>query len=66
MNYHNIRYKVFIVGLKQDLYLKSTLHIDKVYFPEDNPIKAIEEQIGNYEAVFTREAPSKSEEYNQN
>ena len=34
-------------------------------FAYDNPVEAIEEQIGNYKAVFTREALAKSEEYNQ-
>ena len=55
----------FIAGLKQDFVSKINATYRKGIFAYDNPIKAIEEQIGNYEAVFTREALSKSEEYNQ-
>lgn len=55
----------FIAGLKQDFVSKINATYRQGIFAYDNPIKAIEEQIGNYEAVFTREALSKSEEYNQ-
>lgn len=55
----------FIAGLKQDFVSKINATYRQGIFSYDNPIKAIEEQIGNYEAVFTREALSKSEEYNQ-
>ena len=55
----------FIDGLKQDFVSKINATYRQGIFAYDNPIKAIEEQIGNYEAVFTREALSKSEEYNQ-
>ena len=55
----------FIEGLKQDFVSKINATYRQGIFAYDNPIKAIEEQIGNYEAVFTREALSKSEEYNQ-
>lgn len=55
----------FISGLKQDFISKINATYRQGIFAYDNPIKAIEEQIGNYEAVFTREALSKSEEYNQ-
>ena len=55
----------FIAGLKQDFVSKINSTYRQGIFAYDNPIKAIEEQIGNYEAVFTREALSKSEEYNQ-
>ena len=55
----------FIAGLKQDFLSKINSTYRQGIFAYDNPIKAIEEQIGNYEAVFTREALSKSEEYNQ-
>lgn len=55
----------FISGLKQDFVSKINATYRQGIFSYDNPIKAIEEQIGNYEAVFTREALSKSEEYNQ-
>jgi len=55
----------FIAGLKQDFVSKINATYRQGIFAYDNPIKAIEEQIGNYQAVFTREALSKSEEYNQ-
>lgn len=55
----------FIAGLKQDFVSKINATYRQGIFSYDNPIKAIEEQIENYEAVFTREALSKSEEYNQ-
>lgn len=55
----------FIDGLKQDFVSKINATYRQGIFAYDNPIKAIEEQIGNYEAVFTHEALSKSEEYNQ-
>lgn len=55
----------FIAGLKQDFVSKINATYRQGIFAYDNPIKAIEEQIGNYEAVFTREALSKSEKYNQ-
>lgn len=55
----------FIAGLKQDFVSKINATYRQGIFSYDNPIKSIEEQIGNYEAVFTREALSKSEEYNQ-
>lgn len=55
----------FIAGLKQDFVSKINATYRQGIFAYDNPIKAIEEQIGNYEAVFTREALSKSKEYNQ-
>ena len=55
----------FITGLKQDFVSKINATYRQGIFAYDNPIKAIEEQIGNYQAVFTREALSKSEEYNQ-
>lgn len=55
----------FIAGLKQDFVSKINATYHQGIFAYDNPIKAIEEQIGNYQAVFTREALSKSEEYNQ-
>lgn len=55
----------FIAGLKQDFVSKINATYRQGIFAYDNPIKAIEEQVGNYEAVFTREALSKSEEYNQ-
>ena len=55
----------FIAGLKQDFVSKINATYRQGIFSYDNPIKAIEEQIGNYEALFTREALSKSEEYNQ-
>lgn len=55
----------FIAGLKQDFVSKINATYRQGIFSYDSPIKAIEEQIGNYEAVFTREALSKSEEYNQ-
>lgn len=55
----------FIAGLKQDFVSKINTTYRQGIFAYDNPIKAIEEQIGNYQAVFTREALSKSEEYNQ-
>ena len=55
----------FIEGLKQDFVSKINATYRQGIFAYDNPIKAIEEQIGNYQAVFTREALSKSEEYNQ-
>lgn len=55
----------FIAGLKQDFVSKINATYRQGIFAYDNPIKAIEDQIGNYQAVFTREALSKSEEYNQ-
>lgn len=55
----------FIAGLKQDFVSKINATYRQGIFAYDNPIKAIEEQIGNYQAVFTREALAKSEEYNQ-
>lgn len=55
----------FIASLKQDFVSKINATYRQGIFAYDNPIKAIEEQIGNYEAVFTREALNKSEEYNQ-
>ena len=55
----------FIDGLKQDFVSKINATYRQGIFAYDNPLEAIEEQIGNYKAVFTREALSKSEEYNQ-
>ena len=55
----------FIDGLKQDFVSKINATYRQGIFAYDNPVEAIEEQIGNYKAVFTREALSKSEEYNQ-
>lgn len=55
----------FIDGLKQDFVSKINATYRQGIFAYDNPIEAIEEQIGNYKAVFTREALAKSEEYNQ-
>ena len=55
----------FIDGLKQDFISKINATYRQGIFAYDNPIEAIEEQIGNYKAVFTREALAKSEEYNQ-
>lgn len=55
----------FIAGLKQDFVSKINATYRQGIFAYDNPIKAIEEQIGDYTAVFTREALNKSEEYNQ-
>ena len=55
----------FINDLKQDFVSKINSTYRQGIFSYDNPIKAIEEQIGDYTAVFTREALNKSEEYNQ-
>lgn len=55
----------FIDGLKQDFVSKINATYRQGIFAYDNPVEAIEEQIGNYKAVFTREALAKSEEYNQ-
>lgn len=55
----------FIDGLKQDFVSKINATYRQGIFAYDDPLEAIEEQIGNYKAVFTREALSKSEEYNQ-
>lgn len=55
----------FINDLKQDFVSKINSTYRQGIFAYDNPIKAIEEQIGDYTAVFTREALNKSEEYNQ-
>lgn len=55
----------FIDGLKQDFVSKINATYRQGVFAYDNPVEAIEEQIGNYKAVFTREALAKSEEYNQ-
>lgn len=55
----------FIDGLKQDFISKINATYRQGIFAYDNPVEAIEEQIGNYKAVFTREALAKSEEYNQ-
>lgn len=55
----------FINDLKQDFVTKINSTYRQGIFSYDNPIKAIEEQIGDYTAVFTREALNKSEEYNQ-
>lgn len=55
----------FIDGLKQDFVSKINATYRQGIFAYDNPLEAIEEQIGNYKAVFTREALAKSEEYNQ-
>lgn len=55
----------FINDLKQDLVSKINSTYRKGIFAYDNPVKVIEEQIGDYTAVFTREALNKSEEYNQ-
>ena len=55
----------FIDGLKQDFVSKINATYRQSIFAYDNPVEAIEEQIGNYKAVFTREALAKSEEYNQ-
>ena len=55
----------FIDGLKQDFVSKINATYRQGIFTYDNPVEAIEEQIGNYKAVFTREALAKSEEYNQ-
>lgn len=55
----------FIDGLKQDFVSKINATYRQGIFAYDDPLEAIEEQIGNYKAVFTREALAKSEEYNQ-
>jgi hypothetical protein len=55
----------FINDLKQDFVSKINSTYRQGIFAYDNPIKVIEEQIGDYTAVFTREALNKSEEYNQ-
>lgn len=55
----------FINDLKQDFVSKINSTYRQGIFAYDNPVKAIEEQIGDYTAVFTREALNKSEEYNQ-
>lgn len=55
----------FIDGLKQDFVSKINATYRQGIFAYDNPLESIEEQIGNYKAVFTREALAKSEEYNQ-
>lgn len=55
----------FIAGLKQDFVSKINSTYRQGIFAYDNPVKVIEEQIGDYTAVFTREALNKSEEYNQ-
>lgn len=55
----------FINDLKQDFVSKINSTYRQGIFAYDNPIKAIEEQIGDYTAVFKREALNKSEEYNQ-
>jgi len=55
----------FINDLKQDFVSKINSTYRQGIFSYDNPIKVIEEQIGDYTAVFTREALNKSEEYNQ-
>ena len=55
----------FIDGLKQDFVSKINSTYRQGIFAYDNPVKVIEEQIGDYTAVFTREALNKSEEYNQ-
>lgn len=55
----------FINDLKQDFVSKINSTYRQGIFAYDNPVKVIEEQIGDYTAVFTREALNKSEEYNQ-
>lgn len=55
----------FINDLKQDFVTKINSTYRQGIFAYDNPVKVIEEQIGDYTAVFTREALNKSEEYNQ-
>lgn len=55
----------FINDLKQDFVSKINSTYRQGIFAYDNPVKIIEEQIGDYTAVFTREALNKSEEYNQ-
>lgn len=57
--------KSFINDLKQDFVSKINSTYRQGIFAYDNPVKVIEEQIGDYTAVFTREALNKSEEYNQ-
>ena len=53
------------MNLKQDFVSKINSTYRQGIFAYDNPVKVIEEQIGDYTAVFTREALNKSEEYNQ-
>ena len=55
----------FINDLKQDFVSKINSTYRQGIFAYDNPVKVIEEKIGDYTAVFTREALNKSEEYNQ-
>lgn len=55
----------FINDLKQDFVSKINSTYRQGIFAYDNPVKVIKEQIGDYTAVFTREALNKSEEYNQ-
>lgn len=55
----------FINDLKQDFVSKINSTYRQGIFAYDTPVKVIEEQIGDYTAVFTREALNKSEEYNQ-
>lgn len=55
----------FINDLKQDFVSKINSTYRQGIFAYDNPVKVIEEQIGDYTAVFTREALNKSEENNQ-
>ena len=57
--------RLFINDLKQDFVSKINSTYRQGIFAYDNPVKVIEEQIGDYTAVFTREALNKSEEYNQ-